>query len=232
MQSRWPDRRGRATRRGRCAHQGPRPEVAGSRCHGANRVVSGCGAPPTIAAGTLNPGAARRHGIRGGEPALIVAFQRCVESHLARRATRAAAACTCAGSAAQGTLRFARRRALALLILCSDLFYRLNTFPITIPPLCERTADIPAMVARFFAKHSELYGKKLRGLTDKAMRKVLSHARPGNIRELDRKRAPVEPADPAGDAARHRQPLASGAAARQHAAATGVSSEKEGLPAA
>jgi two-component system response regulator HydG len=67
----------------------------------------------------------------------------------------------------------------------SDLFYRLNTFPITIPPLRERTADIPALVARFVEKYSALYGKKLRGLTDKAMRDVQKHPWPGNIRELE-----------------------------------------------
>ncbi|OUM04052.1 sigma-54-dependent Fis family transcriptional regulator [Variovorax sp. JS1663] len=67
----------------------------------------------------------------------------------------------------------------------SDLFYRLNTFPITIPPLRERTADIPPLVVRFIEKFSALYSKKLRGLTDKAMREVLRHAWPGNIRELE-----------------------------------------------
>ncbi|WP_374221282.1 sigma 54-interacting transcriptional regulator [Variovorax sp. E3] len=67
----------------------------------------------------------------------------------------------------------------------SDLFYRLNTFPISIPPLRERTADIPALVARFVEKYSALYGKKLRGLTDKAARDIQKHAWPGNIRELE-----------------------------------------------
>lgn len=67
----------------------------------------------------------------------------------------------------------------------SDLFYRLNIFPITIPPLRERTTDIPALIERFLEKYGELYNKKLRGLTDKAMRQVLSHAWPGNIRELE-----------------------------------------------
>ncbi|MDM0117564.1 sigma 54-interacting transcriptional regulator [Variovorax sp. J22R133] len=67
----------------------------------------------------------------------------------------------------------------------SDLYYRLNTFPITIPPLRERTADIPELVGRFVEKYSTLYGKKLRGLTDKAMREVMTHAWPGNIRELE-----------------------------------------------
>lgn len=67
----------------------------------------------------------------------------------------------------------------------SDLFYRLNTFPIVIPPLRERTADIPALVARFIEKYSALYGKKLRGLTDKAARDIQRHSWPGNIRELE-----------------------------------------------
>jgi DNA-binding NtrC family response regulator len=67
----------------------------------------------------------------------------------------------------------------------TDLFYRLNTFPIVIPPLRERTADIPALVERFLEKYGELYKKQLRGLTDKAMREVLNHRWPGNIRELE-----------------------------------------------
>ena len=67
----------------------------------------------------------------------------------------------------------------------SDLFYRLNTFPITIPPLRERTADIAPLVQRFVEKYCDLYGKKLRGLTDRAMRDVLGQPWPGNIRELE-----------------------------------------------
>ena len=67
----------------------------------------------------------------------------------------------------------------------SDLYYRLNTFPITVPPLRERAADIPALIERFVEKYSQLYGKTLRGLTDRAMREMLSHAWPGNIRELE-----------------------------------------------
>ena len=67
----------------------------------------------------------------------------------------------------------------------SDLFYRLNTFPITIPPLRDRLADIPALVGRFVEKYSGVYSKTLRGLTDKAMREVMDHPWPGNIRELE-----------------------------------------------
>ncbi|CAM3914115.1 sigma-54-dependent Fis family transcriptional regulator [Roseateles saccharophilus] len=67
----------------------------------------------------------------------------------------------------------------------SDLFYRLSTFPITIPPLRERVADIPPLVNRFLEKYGELYGKRFSGLTDRAMREVLSQPWPGNIRELE-----------------------------------------------
>jgi DNA-binding NtrC family response regulator len=67
----------------------------------------------------------------------------------------------------------------------SDLFYRLSTFPITIAPLRERTADIAPLVQRFLEKYSALYKKTLRGLTDKAMREVLAYPWPGNIRELE-----------------------------------------------
>ena len=67
----------------------------------------------------------------------------------------------------------------------NDLYYRLSTFPITIPALRDRRADIPALVARFVEKYAELYHKKLRGLTDKAMGDVMNHHWPGNIRELE-----------------------------------------------
>lgn len=67
----------------------------------------------------------------------------------------------------------------------NDLYYRLATFPITIPPLRERKADIPMLVARFVDKYTALYQKKTRGLSDKAMSDVCSHDWPGNIRELE-----------------------------------------------
>ena len=67
----------------------------------------------------------------------------------------------------------------------NDLYYRLNTFPITIPALRDRKADIPVLVRRFVEKYAELYHKKLQGLTDKAMGDVMKHRWPGNIRELE-----------------------------------------------
>ncbi len=67
----------------------------------------------------------------------------------------------------------------------SDLYYRLNVYPIMIPPLRERKSDIPLLVEAFIAKFSSLYGKKIKGLTDKALKAVLSYQWPGNIRELE-----------------------------------------------
>ena len=109
----------------------------------------------------------------------------------------------------------------------SDLFYRLNTFPITIPPLRERTADIPPLVMRFVDKFSALYGKKLRGLTDKAMREVMRHAWPGNIRELENviERAVLLAPDHADIEATHlwiSPPEASGGAAAEVEAGAGT----------
>jgi DNA-binding NtrC family response regulator len=67
----------------------------------------------------------------------------------------------------------------------NDLYYRLSTFPITIPALRDRKADIPVLVTRFVEKYAGLYRKAPRGLSDKAMGDVMSHHWPGNIRELE-----------------------------------------------
>ena len=67
----------------------------------------------------------------------------------------------------------------------SDLYYRLNAYQIRIPPLRERKEDVSVLAKRFLEKHSALYGKKLRGFTDKAKRALLAYAWPGNIRELE-----------------------------------------------
>ncbi|HMV54445.1 MAG TPA: sigma 54-interacting transcriptional regulator [Rhodocyclaceae bacterium] len=66
-----------------------------------------------------------------------------------------------------------------------DLFYRLNVFPVTIAPLRERVEDIPLLVARFIDKYAAREGKRVRGVTDKAMEALCSHAWPGNVRELE-----------------------------------------------
>ncbi|NTV11725.1 MAG: sigma 54-interacting transcriptional regulator, partial [Zoogloea sp.] len=66
-----------------------------------------------------------------------------------------------------------------------DLYYRLNVYPVVIPPLRERTADIPLLVEAMVARFCALHGKRLAGVTDKAMRALRSHTWPGNIRELE-----------------------------------------------
>ncbi len=67
----------------------------------------------------------------------------------------------------------------------ADLFYRLNVFPITIPPLRERTADIPELVVKFVRKLNRKYGKKVMGVTDEALARFRAYDWPGNIRELE-----------------------------------------------
>jgi len=66
-----------------------------------------------------------------------------------------------------------------------DLFYRLNVFPVTIAPLRERVEDIPLLVARFIDKYAAREGKRIRGVTDKAMEALRAHTWPGNVRELE-----------------------------------------------
>ena len=66
----------------------------------------------------------------------------------------------------------------------SDLYYRLNAYQVSIPPLRERKEDISLLAKRFLEKYTALHGRKLRGFTDKAKRALLTYAWPGNIREL------------------------------------------------
>ena len=65
-----------------------------------------------------------------------------------------------------------------------DLFYRLNVLPITIPPLRERTEDIPELSEHFLRLFSERFGKRFRRVGDEARRMLTDYAWPGNIREL------------------------------------------------
>ena len=66
----------------------------------------------------------------------------------------------------------------------SDLYYRLNAYQISIPPLRERMQDVLLLAERFMRKYSAVNDKKLRGFTDKAKRALLAYSWPGNIREL------------------------------------------------
>jgi two-component system response regulator HydG len=66
-----------------------------------------------------------------------------------------------------------------------DLYYRLNVFPIHLPPLRERRDDIPALVSHFLRRYGALHGKPAMGVTGRAMQALLNHRYPGNIRELE-----------------------------------------------
>jgi formate hydrogenlyase transcriptional activator len=66
----------------------------------------------------------------------------------------------------------------------SDLYYRLNVFPITVPPLRERRADIPLLVRHFATKYSRRLGKRVKCISNEAMDALSQYAWPGNIREL------------------------------------------------
>ncbi len=66
-----------------------------------------------------------------------------------------------------------------------DLFYRLHVFPIAVPPLRERPADIPALARHFLARFAAEEGKRIRLLTPEALRMLVGHQWPGNIRQLE-----------------------------------------------
>ncbi len=67
----------------------------------------------------------------------------------------------------------------------SDLYYRLNVFPIRIPPLRERPEDIPLLVRYFAQKYARLMNKEIESIPAAALRKLSSWPWPGNIRELE-----------------------------------------------
>ena len=65
-----------------------------------------------------------------------------------------------------------------------DLFYRLNVFPIEIPPLRERQEDIPILVEYFIQRYASKLGRKIQSASRKTMDLLQSYSWPGNIREL------------------------------------------------
>lgn len=66
-----------------------------------------------------------------------------------------------------------------------DLFYRLNVIRIHLPPLRRRKEDIPLLIDHFVRVHSQKEQKRIKGLTDEAMKNLLKYNFPGNIRELE-----------------------------------------------
>ncbi len=66
----------------------------------------------------------------------------------------------------------------------ADLYYRLNVFPLPLPPLRQRRDDIPLLAQHFLRELEPRLGRTLRGFTPEAERRLLEHDWPGNVREL------------------------------------------------
>lgn len=66
-----------------------------------------------------------------------------------------------------------------------DLFYRLNVFPIRVPSLRDRREDLPLLIHHFLEQFADRYGKVIPGIGERALRALLEHDYPGNIRELE-----------------------------------------------
>ncbi len=65
-----------------------------------------------------------------------------------------------------------------------DLYYRLNVFPITIPPLRDRIDDIPSLVWTFVDEFSQAFGKKISSISKESLAALQRYSWPGNVREL------------------------------------------------
>jgi formate hydrogenlyase transcriptional activator len=65
-----------------------------------------------------------------------------------------------------------------------DLYYRLNVFPITVPPLRERAEDIPTLVWTFVEEFSKAFGKPITSVSRASLDALMQHGWPGNVREL------------------------------------------------
>jgi Nif-specific regulatory protein len=107
----------------------------------------------------------------------------------------------------------------------ADLFYRLSTFPIAVPPLRERREDIPLLAARLLERTARRFERPLTSLTPAALARLASYSWPGNVRELQNEleravalAVPGAPID-SGDLSEHVH--AAGAAAAPAAVAVG-----------
>jgi two-component system, NtrC family, response regulator AtoC len=69
-------------------------------------------------------------------------------------------------------------------LLREDLYYRLGVLTVRVPPLRERSADVPLLAAHFIAVYNDAFGKQVRGLSRGALARLCSYGWPGNIREL------------------------------------------------
>jgi formate hydrogenlyase transcriptional activator len=66
-----------------------------------------------------------------------------------------------------------------------DLYYRLNVFPITVPPLRQRQEDVPLLVEAFIERYNKNLGKQITSVQKKTMKTLQEYPWPGNIRELE-----------------------------------------------
>jgi two-component system response regulator HydG len=66
-----------------------------------------------------------------------------------------------------------------------DLFYRLNVFPVRLPPLRDRREDVPLLASHFLEKHVEVLGRTITGFDADALRALTGYPWPGNVRELE-----------------------------------------------
>src|SRR4030095_4032934 len=65
-----------------------------------------------------------------------------------------------------------------------DLWYRLNVYPINVPPLRQRKEDIPLLVEHFVSRSAKKAGKTISEISPRAMQSLQAHSWPGNVREL------------------------------------------------
>ena len=66
-----------------------------------------------------------------------------------------------------------------------DLYYRLNVFPIYLPPLRERKSDILLLAEHFLQRYADVYGKNIRRISTTAINMMMAYHWPGNVRELE-----------------------------------------------
>ncbi len=66
-----------------------------------------------------------------------------------------------------------------------DLYYRLNVYPITVPPLRDRIGDVPELARHFLARFAAEEGKRIANIDDEAIRLLTSYSWPGNVRQLE-----------------------------------------------
>ena len=66
-----------------------------------------------------------------------------------------------------------------------DLYYRLNVYPINVPPLRERIGDVPDLANHFLARFAAEEGKRIIGMTEEAARLLTAYSWPGNVRQLE-----------------------------------------------